>query len=59
MDVQIAAQEQVESAVEILLGGLEMPGLVVVLSCLVFLFYLRDEVGHGVGPGLRLAFGLG
>ena len=49
LEIESAAEKQVEGGVEILLGGFEVPGVVVVLSGLVFLFDAGDQVGDGIG----------
>ena len=51
-DVQVAGQQGVEGLVEVVLGGLQMAGLVVGLSGGVLLLGLRDQ---GLG---RIGFGL-
>ena len=49
LEIESAAQELVEGGVEILLGGFEVAGAIVVLACLVFLFYAGDQVAYGIG----------
>lgn len=53
-DVEIAAQERVQRAVEILLGAIAVARVIVRHALLVFLFGPGDKIGNRVGSvGLR------
>ena len=61
-EIESAAEQLVESGVKTLLRGFEVPGVIVVQSCLVFLFDTSDQIGHGISGGydrLGLRWGLG
>src|ERR1700722_863754 len=64
-DVEVAAEQHVESSIEIFLGYVVLAGVECVQSLLVLFFYTRDQLGYVVGFGwsrnnlsLGLNFGL-
>ena len=59
MDVSRAAEQHVEGVVEILFGGFQMPGIVVLLAGLVFLLDRDDQGINCVRLGLKLFLNFG
>jgi hypothetical protein len=62
VEIESAAEELIKSGVEILFGGFEVTGAIVVLPCLVLFFDACDQVGYGIDfqrlRHLRLRLGL-
>src|SRR5436190_18332481 len=59
MDVSGPTQQHVEGVIEILLGGFQMPGVVVLLARLILLLHCGDQTIDRVSLGLKLLLKFG